>query len=103
MRYQIEAMSTSKPEDMLVRDSDGHVRLYVGSVNSISQRPLKPELVATLLSRGGWEPHDEDRWLGFEDLQRQTIDRSRKGRSAWRWLYRRLRDPAIGQPRHSAD
>jgi hypothetical protein len=94
-RYQIVALSTSKPEDALVKDEQGQFLLFIGSINSLSRRPLNSELVDALMSRAGWRSVIDPEWLTRDELSAKA-ERIGKHPShpVWRWVQNHVLETA---------
>jgi hypothetical protein len=81
-QYRIVAASPSKPDDVVLLDSNGHYRLYIGSTGSVSRGTLNAALVAALLERENWGRVKSEHTVTIDELQQVTLNRGSE-QSLW--------------------
>lgn len=74
---RIVAASAAKPGDLIVEDSSGNRRLFIGSTGTLSRGQLNPDFIDALLQRQRWDQVSDEHWYSLESL-REHADRSQR-------------------------
>lgn len=83
--FRVIAASPSKPDDVVLIDSTGKYRLFIGSTGTVSRGSLNPGLVTALLERDHWNRVTADRQVTLDELREVAAGRNRHG-SIWNWV-----------------
>lgn len=84
-QYRVVAASPLKPDDVVLIDSRGEYRLFIGSTGSISRGTLNPGFVDALLEREHWGRVASDRAVTVAELQSAASTENEQS-SVWRWV-----------------